>query len=131
LLNALMATIPLLLAFLRFPSPFFPLFDSRAFTEIVRPGGRAILFLDEIQNVPSWERRARLRTALELLEGAGDMQELGLAYMGLQWSHLWKGNFTEVFRLKETALSPKTRELSLSPHVRKSVMPLGIGQKDL
>jgi len=40
----------------------------------------------------------------ELLEAAGEMQELALAYMSLQWSHLWKGDFTHVFALKEVAL---------------------------
>lgn len=33
-----------------------------AFREIVRPTGRIILFIDEIQNIPSWERWVRVRT---------------------------------------------------------------------
>ena len=58
------------LIYINFEEPLFTQYLSldlmdailEAFTEIVRPSGRVILFLDEIQNIPSWERWARVRT---------------------------------------------------------------------
>jgi len=58
------------LVYVNFEEPLFTqylstdLFDALlgAFTEIVRPSGRVVLFLDEIQNVPDWERWVRIRT---------------------------------------------------------------------
>ncbi|MCP4668976.1 MAG: ATP-binding protein [Deltaproteobacteria bacterium] len=58
------------LLYVNFEEPLFTQYLSldmldailEAFTEIVRPSGRIVLFLDEIQNVPSWERWVRVRT---------------------------------------------------------------------
>jgi len=58
------------LLYVNFEEPLFTQYLSlnlldnilTAFREIVRPSGRIFLFLDEIQNIPSWERWVRVRT---------------------------------------------------------------------
>jgi len=58
------------LLYVNFEEPLFTQYLSldmldnilTAFREIVRPSGRIVLFLDEIQNIPSWERWVRVRT---------------------------------------------------------------------
>lgn len=57
------------LLYINFEEPLFTQYLSldmldnilAAFQEIVRPSGRIFLFLDEIQNIPSWERWVRIR----------------------------------------------------------------------
>lgn len=58
------------LLYVNFEEPLFTQYLSldlldnilTAFKEIVRPSGRIFLFLDEIQDIPSWERWIRVRT---------------------------------------------------------------------
>ena len=58
------------LLYVNFEEPLFTQYLSldlldnilTAFREIVRPSGRIFLFLDEIQDIPSWERWIRVRT---------------------------------------------------------------------
>ena len=58
------------LLYVNFEEPLFTQYLSldlldnilTAFREIVRPSGRIFLFLDEIQDVPFWERWVRIRT---------------------------------------------------------------------
>lgn len=57
------------LLYINFEEPLFTQYLSldlldnilAVFQEIVRPSGRIFLFLDEIQNIPSWERWVRIR----------------------------------------------------------------------
>ena len=44
-----------------------------------------------------------LTKAIELCEAGERREDIGRAYMSLQWSHLWKGDYDKVVALKEAA----------------------------
>jgi len=54
-----------------------------------------------------------LTKAVELCEAEGNQEEVGHAYMTLQWSYLWKGDFDKVLTLKEAALPQMDQRVSL------------------
>ncbi|MEE9419668.1 MAG: adenylate/guanylate cyclase domain-containing protein [Desulfatiglandaceae bacterium] len=58
-----------------------------------------------------------LTKAVELCEAAGEHEDLGFAYMTLQWSYLWKAEFAQVFTLKEAAIRLMAKQFNLRPYV--------------
>jgi class 3 adenylate cyclase/tetratricopeptide (TPR) repeat protein/energy-coupling factor transporter ATP-binding protein EcfA2 len=58
-----------------------------------------------------------LTKAAELCEAAGAHEDLGFAYMTLQWSYLWKGDFAHVLTLKEAAIGQMEKQFNLRPYV--------------
>jgi class 3 adenylate cyclase/tetratricopeptide (TPR) repeat protein len=59
-----------------------------------------------------------LNKAAELCETAGNAEDAGFAYMSLQWSHLFRGDYGRVLALKEDALRDMGERLLLYRRVR-------------
>jgi class 3 adenylate cyclase/tetratricopeptide (TPR) repeat protein len=51
--------------------------------------------------------------AVELCEAGGKQEEVGRAYMALQWSYCYKGDFDKVLSLKEAVLPQMDQQISL------------------
>ena len=98
------------LLYINFEEPLFTQYLSldlldnilTAFREIVRPSGKIFLFLDEIQDIPSWERWIRVRTdqgVKVIISGSSSKllsSELGTLLTGRQISfHVHPFSFRE------------------------------------
>jgi tetratricopeptide (TPR) repeat protein len=57
-----------------------------------------------------------LTKAIDLCEAGEKREDIGRAYMSLQWSHLWKGDYDKVVALKEAALLQMDQQVSLRPY---------------
>ena len=59
--------------------------------------------------------------AAELCEASGNTEYAGFAFMILQWSYLFKGDFDRVFALKEDVLRMMAEQFNLLTYVRSFV----------
>ena len=67
-----------------------------------------------------------LANAAELCESSGIFEYAGLAYNNLQWNHLCKGDFEQVFRFKDEALRTTEQRFNLRVYVWAFVGILGL-----
>jgi len=59
-----------------------------------------------------------LSKAAELAEASGNVEEAGHAYAELEWNHLYRGNYNQVFTLKEQALRKMEQRFNLRWYIR-------------
>jgi tetratricopeptide (TPR) repeat protein len=55
--------------------------------------------------------------AVEFSKAAGDAENVGLQFLSLQWSFLWKGDYDQVIRLREDVLGIMEQQFNLRCYV--------------
>jgi uncharacterized protein len=103
------------------------LYDS--YREEIYPQGKAYLFLDEIQNVPKWERWVRARNETENIKifvtGSSSQlmsKELATVLTGRHISfYVFPLNFSEFLHFKSIPLSKPFTKASLTPLIQNAL----------
>lgn len=102
------------------------IFDT--FREEIYPVGKAYLFLDEIQNVPEWERWVRARNDIEniklFITGSSSQlmsRELGTLLTGRHVSfQVFPLSFIEFLRFRSIEIPQKLYKTTVSPELRNA-----------